>query len=30
VLHRYMLKMPGAPTAVSQGPQVEPKALIQR
>ena len=30
VLHRYMLKTPGMPTAVSQGPQVEPKPLMQR
>ena len=30
VLHRYMLKLSSAPTAVSQGPQAEPKALMQR
>ena len=30
VLHRYMLKIPGAPTAVSQGPQLDAKPLIQR
>ena len=30
VLHRYMLKMPNGPTALSQGPQAEPKTLIQR
>src|ERR1051325_1302273 len=26
VLHRYLLKMPGIPSAVTQGPQAEPKA----
>jgi endonuclease/exonuclease/phosphatase family metal-dependent hydrolase len=30
VLHRYTLKTPTGPTAVSQAPQSEPKSLLQR
>lgn len=30
VLHRYTLKVPPGPTAVSQAPQASPKPLIQR
>jgi len=30
VMHRYTLKTPGIPTAVSQAPQVEGKPLMQR